>query len=380
MKKGALAGLGAGLALMVGGAAAPAPALAEFHLMKVREVYPSAGNDDYVELQMYAPGQNQTAGHRVDVYPSLGIPVHSTLLPNVPNRETQRTILIGNTGTAALPEAPTPDVQDALLQLDPAGGAVCFPDATPADCVTWGTFLAAANALLPDPQSANAAAPAAGMSLTRSIAPGCATLLEPGDDTDNSSTDFASGSRTPRGNNVAPTETPCAGGGGGGGGGDYGGGGDTGGGGGGTGGGDTGGDGGDTGGDDTGNGGKGGGGGTGGGSDESDTIPPATQVRGPATQNVDRLSLRVSPDEDATIVGTGGVTVGKAKRLFKFRKVTAFVAAGETAKLRFKLARKARKQVKRALKKRAPAAKLTVTATDAAGNSSITRRTVKLAT
>ena len=48
------------------------------------------------------------------------------------------------------------------------------------------------------------------------IAPGCSTLLEPGDATDNSSTDFALTAPSPRNNATAPTEAACGGGGGGG--------------------------------------------------------------------------------------------------------------------------------------------------------------------
>ena len=57
-----------------------------------------------------------------------------------------------------------------------------------------------------------------GSSITRSIAPGCATLLEASDDTDDSATDFAvTSDKTPRPNSVTPTEKACGGGGGGGG-------------------------------------------------------------------------------------------------------------------------------------------------------------------
>ena len=47
----------------------------------------------------------------------------------------------------------------------------------------------------------------AGQSLTRSISPGCATLLEETDDTDNSATDLALPTPSPRPFPVAPTET-----------------------------------------------------------------------------------------------------------------------------------------------------------------------------
>ncbi len=46
-------------------------------------------------------------------------------------------------------------------------------------------------------------------SLNRTIAPGCATLLEAADDSGGSATDFSLAGPTPRANAVAPTETEC---------------------------------------------------------------------------------------------------------------------------------------------------------------------------
>ena len=63
---------------------------------------------------------------------------------------------------------------------------------------------------------AGAGASSSGQSLTRSIARGCATLLEAGDDTGDSAADFALATPSPRPNSAAPTETACTGGGGGG--------------------------------------------------------------------------------------------------------------------------------------------------------------------
>jgi hypothetical protein len=48
------------------------------------------------------------------------------------------------------------------------------------------------------------------MALRRSIAAGCPTALEPGDDTDNSAADFAVTTPNPRPNSVTPMETACA--------------------------------------------------------------------------------------------------------------------------------------------------------------------------
>ena len=47
------------------------PALATFHEMMIREVYPGSAahpDSEYVELQMWAPGQNLVGGHQISAY------------------------------------------------------------------------------------------------------------------------------------------------------------------------------------------------------------------------------------------------------------------------------------------------------------------------
>jgi hypothetical protein len=211
--------LAASLAL-AGLAFSAAPAQAIFHLMKIREVYPGTSgathNDAFIELQMFAAGQNFVAGHEVTTYGPAGGTPHSYPIPgNVPNGESQRTILIGG---SAVGDSDA-DFQDVGLgpAISPSGGAVCFPDAEPPDCVSWGNFTG--NASLPPPGAGTPVAPAGipdGSSIERSIAPNCPTLLENADDTNDSLTDFGIAAPTPRNNATAPTETPCTGGGGGG--------------------------------------------------------------------------------------------------------------------------------------------------------------------
>jgi len=51
------------------------PASGDFHLMKVVEVFagtPASPSAQYIELQMYAPGQNFVAGHIVTVHDAAG--------------------------------------------------------------------------------------------------------------------------------------------------------------------------------------------------------------------------------------------------------------------------------------------------------------------
>ena len=206
---------GIAVVLTLVGLAVLAPtAQGSYHLMKISEVYPgsSGGADDaFVELQMYAAGQNFVSGKRLSFYDPTGSnnPT-STFAADVANGQSQRTILVGDTGV------PGADLTDSSLgdDLDDSGGAVCFEDpavTTPVDCVAWGAF---ANPLLL-PVGTPAPACPDDRSLTRSLASGCATLLESGDDTDDSAADFALTTPSPRPNSTLPTETPCTGGGGG---------------------------------------------------------------------------------------------------------------------------------------------------------------------
>lgn len=200
----------AGLAALVALGGAP-PASASFHLVSVSEVAPNpaGAQSAFIELQMYEAGQTQFAGHSVSVYDADGgVPVTSfALSANAQNGETQRTFLIGDDLTPGGPDFVNSQLADPLGPLGP-GGAVCFDTV---DCVSWGSFTGTA---LPSPPGSPAAAIPPGSSLTRSIAPGCATLLEADDDTDDSATDFALVAPSPRPNSVAPTEKACGPGGG----------------------------------------------------------------------------------------------------------------------------------------------------------------------
>lgn len=182
-------------------------ASATFHLMNVREVYPgsvSNPNSEYVELQMWAAGQNHVDGHVLRLYGAGGaLNGTATFTSDVAREANQSTMVL------ATPEAETQFgfLADAAIspsgELDPSGGAVCWESI---DCVSWGSFSGS----LPSAAGSPAAAIPDGMALRRSIAPGCATLLEPTDDKDNSAVDFAAVFPDPRPNSVAPTEHACA--------------------------------------------------------------------------------------------------------------------------------------------------------------------------
>jgi hypothetical protein len=181
-----------------------APAQAVFHFMKIREIHDGGIAGDFVELQMYAGGQNLVGGHTIHTYNSTGDALTTFTFPtNAGNGENQRTILVADSAIS-----PAPDFIANLgnpLSVD-SSGAVCFEDI---DCVSYGGFAGTPLS----PTGTPAAPISAGTSLERSIAPNCPTLLEAGDDTDDSATDFALAAPSPRNNATPPTETPCSGGG-----------------------------------------------------------------------------------------------------------------------------------------------------------------------
>jgi hypothetical protein len=103
----------------------------------------------------------------------------------------------------------------------------------------------------------------------------------------------------------------------------------------------------------------------------------ALAVRG--KQDVDKLFVRAAIGEAGTITASGTVSVPNLSKVYKLATASAKAAAGSTVTLRLKLARKARKAAKRALRRhRRVKAKVTITAKDLAGNVAIQRRTIRL--
>lgn len=201
----------------VGLIAAPT-AQASFHLIKVREVFPgSIANPDssYVELQMYSGGQGLVQNGNIKVFDAAGNVTHSfTPSHAVSNAANQSTVLIADSAYATqFPAAPAPDFVDPNLNLSPAGGAVCWPQTEPPfdDCASWGNFSGQAMLASPDAAPAAPAGIPDGMAIRRTIAPGCATLLESADDSNDSAADFAVVAPEPRPNSVAPSEHGCGG-------------------------------------------------------------------------------------------------------------------------------------------------------------------------
>jgi hypothetical protein len=193
------------------------PALATFHEISIREVYPGGANDaSYVELQMWTAGQNFVGTHRLVAYNANGSVNEDFAFPSsVASGANQATILVADTSyPVVFDEKPAADASDASLNLSPAGGAVCWIEGAPPDCVAWGNFTGPLPAHFPELKVGSPASPAgvtAGKALRRSIAAGCSTLLDapPTDDSDNSAADFSEQEPNPRNNATPPTEKAC---------------------------------------------------------------------------------------------------------------------------------------------------------------------------
>jgi hypothetical protein len=189
----------AGTALMASSAAAT------FHQISIREVYAGSATQpesEYVELQMWSGGQNFVAGHSLKTYgESGGVTGTATFASMVPGGANQSTILLA-TPAAETEFGVVADKGLAVGALSASGGAACWEAL---DCVSWGSFSGA----LPSPAGPPAAAIPDGMALRRTISPGCPTLLEEGDDHDNSAADFSTVFPAPRPNSVIASERAC---------------------------------------------------------------------------------------------------------------------------------------------------------------------------
>jgi hypothetical protein len=184
-----------------------APAQATFHLNMIREFgagnFGAGFNDSYVELQAYAAGQNHVAGHTLNVWGHNDtMPTPTTFSADVANGQNQATILIGDTSVA---NADGTNMALNTIQQS-GGGMICWENL---DCITVGTGPAA-GVVPPSPVGNPAPFPFTGEAIRRTITRGCATALDPADDT-NDGSDFTKVTPNPR-NNASPiTEKPCTG-------------------------------------------------------------------------------------------------------------------------------------------------------------------------
>jgi hypothetical protein len=110
-----------------------------------------------------------------------------------------------------------------------------------------------------------------------------------------------------------------------------------------------------------------------------DTTKPSAILGGPFAQRVTKLYVRAQMTEAGTLAARGTVSVPRASKLYRFRPVTKPATANVPAKLRLKLSSGSRRAVKRALNRgRKLRARVTVTATDKAGNATVTKRVIRL--
>ena len=70
----------ASLAVVAGGALGASSASASYHLTKISEVH-FGGAGSFVELQMYADGQNLVGGHYIRTYSPGGAPAQTFQIP-----------------------------------------------------------------------------------------------------------------------------------------------------------------------------------------------------------------------------------------------------------------------------------------------------------
>jgi cysteine-rich repeat protein len=196
-------------AFILAALAAATPALASFHLVKVRSVFPgtvSAPDAQFVVLQSYAAGQNFFGSHKVHVYDAAGVEVTGspfTFPGTLANGPDQMTALI------ATPEATTLFGLTSDLAMTPVlpltGGKVCW-DAI--DCVAWGSYHGSTTGV-GTPFNVPVGLER-GQAMTRrlDICMG-ATTLEACDDTGDSANDFVFAAPAPK-NNAGTTGAPPA--------------------------------------------------------------------------------------------------------------------------------------------------------------------------
>jgi hypothetical protein len=96
-------------------------------------------------------------------------------------------------------------------------------------------------------------------------------------------------------------------------------------------------------------------------------------------QKAGKLQVKAAISTNGTITAGGTVNVPNAAKVYKLKSVSVGATAGKAVTLKMRLAKKALKAVRKALKrKKQVKARLTITARDAAGNTKTEKRTVRL--
>jgi hypothetical protein len=132
-----------------------------------------------------------------------------------------------------------------------------------------------------------------------------------------------------------------------------------------------------------GGGGSGAGGGGGGGNAQYDLAGPNASLFGRTVQRAGRFITVgvICRNEPCNVTGQGSVNVPgtRTARRFRLRPARASIRAGGRRTLRLRVPTRALRAIRRALRKRRRvAARVTVTARDAAGNRTVRRRTIRL--
>jgi hypothetical protein len=116
-----------------------------------------------------------------------------------------------------------------------------------------------------------------------------------------------------------------------------------------------------------------------GGGPGSDKDPPYVLLSYAHRQDVDKLFVKARTDESGTVTAKATVSMGGSSRVVRFVPVTRAIVADRRKKLRLKLKKGARRQVKRALRRgQRLKARFTVTVRDEAGNTSSKKGTIRL--
>jgi len=194
--------------------AAATPALATFHLIKVKEVFPGtvvSPGAQYVVLQAYAAGQVLLGTHKLHVYDAAGAEVAGspfTFPGSVANGADQMTVLIATPAAASLFGVTADLAMTAVLPL--TGGKVCWEAL---DCVGWGSYHGSPTGVGTAFNSPVGLERGQAMQRRLDIcALGMPTILEACDDTNDSANDFAFATPAPKNNAGtvgAPPSSTC---------------------------------------------------------------------------------------------------------------------------------------------------------------------------
>ena len=171
------------------------PSLANFHFMKIVEVFPGTAaspNAHYIVLQMYTGGQNVLANHVATVFDAAGTSIGTlTFTSNVANGLNQDKVLIATTQAASFFSVTADLTMGAILPL--AGGKICFETV---DCVAWGNYTGSATGV-GTPYNASTGLLSGLAAKRRLNIAGLPTVLDSTDDTDVSANDFVTGLPAP---------------------------------------------------------------------------------------------------------------------------------------------------------------------------------------